>query len=371
MRGSAENGAGSRPTFVIDRREMVALGLFVAVALALLYVVLPELGGVKHTWDRLSGGDAWWIGVAAALELASMAAYVAIFHGVHVPPGSPITRADSYKITMASLAATRLLAAGGAGGVALTAWSLRRSGMARREVATRMIAFLVLLYGVYVGAMVICGVLLYTGLLAGPHPFAITIGPAIFGVVAIALFAVVAFLPASMRERLDATASRLRQARGPKRLIGRLAAAPASLVAGIRFAMFKARHPDLALAGTVAWWTLNIAVLYASFRAFGQAPPVGVVVQAYLVGMLANLLPLPGGIGGVDGGMIGAAVALGVGGSVAVMAVLTYRLFAFWLPSVPGTIAYFQLRRTVGRWGGGQSRDRPAPLAARPVRTIL
>jgi uncharacterized membrane protein YbhN (UPF0104 family) len=30
--------------------------------------------------------------------------------------------------------------------------------------------------------------------------------------------------------------------------------------------------------------------------------------------------------------------------------VLTYRLIAFWLPTIPGIIAYFQLRRTVQGW---------------------
>ena len=39
--------------------------------------------------------------------------------------------------------------------------------------------------------------------------------------------------------------------------------------------------------------------------------------------MLGNLLPLPGGIGGVDGGMIGAFIAFGVDGGLAVVAVLT------------------------------------------------
>src|SRR5205807_3567702 len=100
---------------------------------------------------------------------------------VSVPPGSPITWRQSYQITMAGLAATRLFAAGGAGGVAVTAWALRRSGMERREVAERMIAFLVLLYGVYMTAMVVCGVGLYVGLFPGAHPFAITLGPAILG----------------------------------------------------------------------------------------------------------------------------------------------------------------------------------------------
>jgi uncharacterized protein (TIRG00374 family) len=77
-----------------------------------------------------------------------------------------------------------------------------------------------------------------------------------------------------------------------------------------------------------------------------------VLIQAYFVGMLANLLPLPGGIGGVDGGMIGALVAFGVSGGLALVAVLVYRFFAFWLPTLPGAIAYFQLRRTVARWQG-------------------
>src|SRR5690606_15913266 len=94
----------------------------------------------------------------------------------------------------------------------------------------------------------------------------------------------------------------------------------------------------------------NIAVLWAAFHAFGDAPPVAVIVQGYFVGMLGNLLPLPGGIGGVDGGMIGAFVAFGVSASLAVVAVLAYRLLAFWLPTIPGVIAYFGLRKRVQGW---------------------
>jgi uncharacterized protein (TIRG00374 family) len=331
-----------RLSVLVNRSHVLAVGGFVLLALAVLYIVVPQLPGVKHTWEQLNNGNAWWIGVALALEVASMASYIAIFHGVHVPPGSPIKFRDSYKITMASLAAARLFAAGGAGGVALTAWSLRRSGMARREVATRMIAFLVILYGVYVAAMTICGVGLYLGLFAGPHPFAITIVPAIFGGVAMALFAGIAFLPRGLERRLRAFATR--------QLLRRVAAGPASLVAGVRYARHKLRHPDWAMAGAVSWWALNVGVFYASFRAFGHAPTVAVVTQAYFVGMLANLLPVPGGIGVVDGGMIGACVALGVGFHIALIAVLTYRLFAFWLPTIPGVLAYFQLRRSVHRW---------------------
>jgi uncharacterized membrane protein YbhN (UPF0104 family) len=62
-------------------------------------------------------------------------------------------------------------------------------------------------------------------------------------------------------------------------------------------------------------------------------------------------------VGGVDGGMIGAFAALGVDGGLSLVAVLTYRGFAFWLPTIPGAIAYFQLRKTVSRWGEQQDDD--------------
>jgi len=86
------------------------------------------------------------------------------------------------------------------------------------------------------------------------------------------------------------------------------------------------------------------------FHAFGSPPPFPVIVMAYFVGTLGNLLPLPGGLGGVEGGMIGAFAAFGVDFNLSVLAVLTYRGISFWLPTLPGAIAYFQLRRTVARW---------------------
>jgi putative heme transporter len=351
-RPAAQQHAEEMPRVHVTRRRALVFAAFVLAAIAFLYVVLPQLGGVQHTWNRLNNGDAWWIAVAAVLEVLSIASYIAIFQGVSVPPGSPITWRESYEITMAGLAATRLFAAGGAGGVAVTAWALRRSGMERREVAERMIAFLVLLYGFYMGAMVVCGVGLYVGLFPGAHPFAITIVPAIFGAVVMLVFLAIAFVPEDFRPRLGALTPRNQRV---ALWVERVASSPAYLSGGIHFAWQKLRRPDWAMVGTVSWWGFNIAVLYAAFRAFGEAPPVAVLIQAYFVGLLANLLPLPGGIGGVDGGMIGALVAFGVSGSLALIAVLVYRLFAFWLPTIPGAVAYFQLRRTVHRWHDGMT----------------
>ncbi len=176
-----------------------------------------------------------------------------------------------------------------------------------------------------------------------------------------------ALVPHDLEQRLSRLEGRRKTRIGRRavHLLARFAKASAAASDGARFALRKLRHPEWALFGVLTWWGFNVAVLYACFRAFGDAPPVAVLVQAYFVGMLANLLPLPGGIGGVDGGMIGALVAFGVGGGLALIAVLTYRLLAFWLPSIPGAIAYFQLRRTVGHWElQGEAAQTPAPVRA-------
>ena len=139
-------------------------------SIAFLYFVLPQLAGVGgHVdADRATATRSWLAVGARASSSLSFAGYVVLFRGVFVPPGSPLIGwRESYQITMAGLAATRLFAAGGAGGVALTAWALRRSGMERREVADRMVAFLVLLYVVYAARCDRCGIGLRVGLFPG------------------------------------------------------------------------------------------------------------------------------------------------------------------------------------------------------------
>jgi uncharacterized protein (TIRG00374 family) len=329
----------------LTRGRILGTLLFVGSALAFLYFVLPKLLGLNETWNRIQHGNGWWLGLAAVLEVCSFFGYVILFRGVFIRGESRIDWSESYQITMASLAATRLFAAAGAGGVALTAWALRRSGMGTRTVACRMIAFLALLYGVYMITLVVVGVGLYIGVIPGEAPFAITIVPAIFGAIVIALFLGISMLPGDVRRLVSWTGTHR-----VARLALRLADASATAARGVRTALDLVRAREPALLGAVAWWGFDIAVLWACFHAFGGSPPKGVIVMSYFVGMLANTLPLPGGIGGVDGGMIGAFTAFGVDVELSVVAVLAYRAFAFWLPTLPGAVAYLQLRRTVQRW---------------------
>ena len=341
------------PRVVFTRRRLLASILFVASSVAFLYFVLPKLLGLKETWNRIQTGNGWWLGLAAVLEVCSFFGYVALFRAVFIRGKTRIGWRESYQITMSGLAATRLFAAGGAGGIALTAWALRRSGMAPRVVATRMVAFLALLYGVYMASLVIVGLGLYTGLIPGGGSFALTVVPAIFGASAIVVFLAVSLLPGDF----DRLVKRWTKGSGKiGRAAARLATAPAAAAAGVRTAIELVRSRDVYLLGAVAWWGFDIAVLWACLHAFGLSPPKGVIIMSYFLGMLGNTLPLPGGIGGVDGGMIGALTAFGVSVEGAVVAVLAYRAFAFWLPTLPGAVAYLQLRKTVQRW-----REEPAP----------
>jgi len=335
------------PRVPVTRRSLVIGVLFVVSASAFLYFVLPQLADLKDSGERVGEGNKWWLAAALGFTLGSFGGYVMMFQGVFVRAASRVDWRASYQITMAGLAATRLFAAGGAGGIALTAWALRRSGMPRRKVADKTLAFLILTYAVYMAALVICGFGLYLDLLPGPAPFAITVVPALAALIVIALALGLSRVPPDLQRRLEGFA---RRGGRLARIAQRLANAPAAFSAGMREAMCHVRERDPALLGAVAYWGFNIAVLWACFHAFGEPPALGVIIMGYFVGFLGNLLPLPGGIGGVDGGMIGAFAAFGVPISLVVPAVLVYRIFTFWLPTIPGAIAYFQLRRTVARW---------------------
>ena len=350
------------PRVQVTRRSLILGIFFVVSAVAFLYFILPQLANLREQGGQVGEGNRIWLAVAVILTLASFGGYVMMFQGIFVRGG--IARIDwraSYQITMAGLAATRLFAAGGAGGIALTAWALRRAGMPRRKVADKTLAFLILTYAVYMAALVVCGFGLYWDLLPGPSPFAITVIPAILALIVIALALGLSRVPPDLQRRLEGFATR-----GGRlaRIAQLLSNAPAAFSAGMREALCHVRERDPALLGAIAYWGCNIAVLWACFHAFGDPPPVAVIVMGYFVGFLGNLLPLPGGIGGVDGGMIGAFAAFGVPLSLVVPAVLAYRVFTFWLPTIPGAIAYFQLRRTVARWRDERARGE-LPAAAR------
>ena len=244
---------------------------------------------------------------------------------------------------MAGVAATLIFSAGGAGGIALTYWALRKAGMPRRDVGRRMVAFLTLHYAFYPVALILFGVLLRTGVLHGKHSVELTIVPAAVAGCCCARGAV-ALIPPD----LGAVAPLRRTASGPGRSRPNVGEGAGDRGEGFRFALGLFAHPSrggLAVIGAAGFWATNIGILWASFHAFGVHVPLAVVVQGFFLGMVANLFPLaPAGVGAVDAGMIGAFVLFGIPEDTVFPAILVFRLVAFWLPIPFGVVAFFQLR---------------------------
>ena len=168
--------------------------------------------------------------------------------------------------------------------------------MPRRRTACRMVAFMVLLYAVYMVALVVFGILLRVGVLSGESPVGLTIVPAA--------------IAGARDRRLPADRARSRRTSsaawrgfsegyrfGASRSGSR--AAPATLASGTRTAIDFVREPrragGLARAGAVGFWAANIGILWAAFHAYDVHVPLGVVVQGFFVGMVANLFPFAPG----------------------------------------------------------------------------
>ncbi len=357
----------AEPAFFSQPKRLIQTLIGVALVVAAIYILLPNLIGLEDAIVRLADAEAIWIVIAVGFMVLSFAAYVSLFRGVVGERVLHLEWREAYQITLAGLAATRLFSAGGAGGIVLTYWALRKAGMSRRESATRMIAFLILLYGAYLVALVLFGVLLRTGALPGEAPVGLTIVPAAVALGIIVAVLLMALIPGDLQRRL----ARFRRGGLLGRVTHRLATVPETIARGTRTALEFLRNPRQgapALLGAIGWWAANIAILWASFEAFGLSVPVAVLVQGFFVGMAANFFPFaPAGVGAVDAGLIGTFVLFGLPGSTVLVAVLTYRLIAFWVPIPPGIVAFLQLRKTVARW---ESERAGSPVTSESAETL-
>jgi uncharacterized protein (TIRG00374 family) len=335
---------------LLTTRRLLQTLVVILVLLVSIYFLFPKLVGLSGAMSKLDDADPIWIGVAIGFNVLAYATYIALFKAVVGGDALRLRWQETYEINMAGVAATLLFSAGGAGGIALTYWALRRAGMARRDVARRMVAFVTLHYAFYPIALIVFGVLLRTHVLNGEDSVELTIIPAAIAGLVLVLGVLIALIPADIEHRLAPFAHGERA----KSWLRTAAKIPATLGEGFRFAVGLFAHPSrggLAVLGAAGFWAASIGVLWASFHAFGVHVPLAVVVQGFFLGMVANLFPLaPAGVGAVDAGMIGAFVLFGLPEETVFPAILIYRLVAFWMPIPFGIVAFFQLRKTVHRW---------------------
>ena len=298
------------------------MGLLVASGV----VLLARVGQLEAIADRLGHASPGLLMLAVVFEALSFAGYVALTRLVFHPVAPRISWSASLEITLAGVVATRLVTAGGAGGIALTVWVLRAAGLDGRSAAERLAGFLIVLYGVFFGALLLAGALLKAHVLHGAPSGLALAGAAVGGLVVVGALATL-LIPSDVER-----------------------SAPAVARAGVVLALRVVRRRPSAIVMALAWWGFDIAVLWATFEMFGSPPGAGVLVLCYFLGHVAQVIPLPGGIGPVEGGTIAAFAACGVPVSLAILAVLSYQAISAFLPALPGIWAYLRLRRRVAGW---------------------
>ena len=310
------------------RNGLISLLVFFGLVVALLLAV----PGLRSAGDRISDAKPLWIVVSIIFELLSCAGYVVLFELIFGKIGGRL----SARLALSELAVNSVVSVSGVGGIALGAWVLRSRGVSVRRIAKRSVLIFILTSAVNVSAVVVLGVLMGTGLLPGSTNPLLTILPAAAALLTIIATFALGKLAATVAERLSAHE--------------RLVVALAALGGGVDEALRLIRAYDWRLLGSVGYWLFDNLCLFTCLAAYGRTPALSAVMMAYLVGMLANSLPVPGGLGFVEGGLVGMLLLFGVHpASMVLAAVITYRAISLWIPSIIGAIAFLSLRREIGR----------------------
>jgi uncharacterized membrane protein YbhN (UPF0104 family) len=326
---SAESAAAMSSQSRTLRNSLIGLAIFFALVAALLLSV----PGLHAAADRIGDARPGWVAAGVGLELLSCAGYVVLFGLVF----GMLSRRLYSRLSLSELAVNSVVSVSGLAGIALGAWVLRSKGVSVQRIAKRSVLIFVLTSAVNVGATALIGVPMWLGLLPGSRNPLLTLLPA-----AAAVAMIVATIALAAWARRGA-ARRIRTR-------GRAYVALVALSGGVDDALELIRARDWRLLGAVGYCLFDIGALYACLLAYGPAPSWWVVAMAYLVGMLANSLPIPAGLIAVEGGLFAMLLAFGVRpGSLVLAAVVTYRAISLWVPALIGSAAFLSLRRELDR----------------------
>ena len=317
-----------RPRRLASRAARVA---FLIAALVLVAVLTPGLDGVR---DELSAADPGWLALGVVFELLSCGSYIVMFRPIFCRSMSWRT---SVEIGGAELGMGSVVPASGIGGLALGAWILHRRGMDGDRIARRSVAFFLIKSSVNFVAVAVIGTLLATGLVGPDLSLWLTALPAALAILLIGVVGAIPLLGPGTEPPPDAS----RVGRGVHK-------ARVAVIEGTREARAIFRSPDpLIFVGALGYWAFDNAVLWATYSALGDPPSLWIVLMGYLIGQLGGLLPIPGGVGGIDGGLIGTLIVYGAPAAATTAAVLAYRLILFWVPLAVGAVALVMLSRAL------------------------
>lgn len=317
------------------RARMITLTLL---AIGVLSVLLA-VPGLREVLSEIGHLKAPWLILALGLEVASCLSFVVIFrHFFNVLPAR-LTRG----VAWTEMGSGALLPGGGAGSLAIGGWLLHRAGMPTRDVVRRSSGLFFLTSATNVAALIGGGVLLLAGLSSSSHPLLLGGPPILLGLLG-AGSAIT--LPHLIHHRTT---------------WGRRWPWLNELIAGIGEAEHALLRPSWRQLGALGYLGFDIAVLWATLSAVGYHPQLATLLLGYILGYLANMIPIPGGIGVLEGGLVGALVLYGAPPTHAVAGVLIYHAIAFWIPSLGGLWAYGRIRNQIPPTRRPQSVHSPDP----------
>jgi uncharacterized membrane protein YbhN (UPF0104 family) len=302
-------------------------GLIYTTVLAVLLLgvglAVPDLRSVL---GRAADAHWGWLVLGVALEVGSCLGYVAVVR--LVLRRAPVR--ETRWLGWAEMAFGAVVPVGGAGGLAVGAWAMRAWGIAWSRIIDRSAVIFLLTTAVNATVMILAGLGVWAGI--GTDNAGLLYG----------------FLPASATlTGLSLFLLLPRISRGPAGRVPRVGPLLTRLGIWVRQTERVAIEPDWRLAGAVGYLVFDIAVLWACLRAVGVSAPVLAFVLGYQIGYLANLVPIPGGLGVLEGGLLGSLVLYGLPAAPTAAAVVLYHAIALWIPALGGTYGFARLRRSV------------------------
>jgi uncharacterized membrane protein YbhN (UPF0104 family) len=316
------------------RRGLISLALLVVLVTGLVLAV-PGLRGIGRAVTEMHAG---WLVVAVILEVLSCLGYVVAF--LQVFERAPIR--FGARVALSELAFGAAVPIGGVGSAAVGAWLLVERGGRPARVAERSAVLFLVTSAINVITLLLAAVGLFVGILPGPSNPLLSILPAAVSAAVLAFFLA---LPRMLERGAGHEAP------------GRVRFVLNTIDESVRDTRRLLFRRDWRILGAIGFLWFDIGVLVACFAAEGVHPPLASIVLAYQIAYLSNLIPVPGGIGVLDGSFIGLLVLYGVNATSAAAATLVYHTIALWIPAMWGTVAFLVLRH-----------NRNEPLVLRPPR---
>jgi uncharacterized protein (TIRG00374 family) len=335
--------------------------LLVALA-AGVFGLLPRLGGLTRDAAGLRHARPAFLAAAVVAQAVSLGSYAQLYRQVLVALGARIRFRLAAAVIMATFFVSHLTPFGSATGTLVNASTLETEGIAAATTGEA-----IALTGLTSTVALI--VLFGTGLVATAgrhvsHQYLVIAGVVIF-LVAAALAAVLAVgahpAVAGRAGRWAATVGRrVRPSIDPAKAgqtSSRLASLARTALTGRAFAVsFGFASGDL---------LFDLLSLDLVFLALRYQPGFGPLTVAYAAANIASAIPLtPGGLGVIEVTLVAVTVGFGAPRATAVLAVLGYRIVNYWLPLIPGAIAYIRLRLRPGT--DGKTRPQPRTPEHRP-----